>query len=302
MAPLCSGIGALMVLVLGSPVPGILLMISGSIFMTAIMLWVYRKQPEWFNLVMAAGALCWLTGNILWISGWSIPELVGWWIGFPLLTITGERLELNRIRLLDPRPLRIGLTVNILFLCGLIIQSTGWVFGRYLVDFSFILIATWLIIYDMARDTIRNVGLTRYMAVCLMSGYFWLLAGGIIGLTVVHTPAGPLYDARLHSIFLGFVFSMIFAHAPVIFPLLTGRPLVYRKAFYAHWVVLQASLIVRIWSDLAGWQHVRAWSGAANVLALLIFIGNTLLSLRKSMDMDFGDLNSPAPDMAEMQE
>jgi hypothetical protein len=32
------------------------------------------------------------------------------------------------------------------------------------------------------------------------------------------------YDITLHAVFLGFVFAMIFAHAPVIFPLVFRRP------------------------------------------------------------------------------
>jgi len=36
---------------------------------------------------------------------------------------------------------------------------------------------------------------------------------------------GPAYDAGLHTIFRGFVMSMIFAHAPVIVPSALGRPL-----------------------------------------------------------------------------
>ena len=43
--------------------------------------------------------------------------------------------------------------------------------------------------------------------------------------------AGPRYDAMLHSIFLGFVFSMIFAHAPIILPTITGLAIAVSKQF-----------------------------------------------------------------------
>lgn len=43
-----------------------------------------------------------------------------------------------------------------------------------------------------------------------MSGALALMAGQQV--------AGPLYDAMLHTFFLGFVFGMIFGHAPIIFP------------------------------------------------------------------------------------
>lgn len=41
--------------------------------------------------------------------------------------------------------------------------------------------------------------------------------------------AGPRYDAMLHTIFLGFVFSMIFAHAPIILPTITGLSIPFKK-------------------------------------------------------------------------
>jgi hypothetical protein len=64
------------------------------------------------------------------------------------------------------------------------------------------------------------------MAVCLIAGYVWLAVGGILWLLFAQLfGAGPRYDAMLHSIFLGFVFSMIFAHAPIILPTITGLSL-----------------------------------------------------------------------------
>jgi metal-sulfur cluster biosynthetic enzyme len=55
-------------------------------------------------------------------------------------------------------------------------------------------------------------------------------------------PVGPQYDATLHAFFLGFVFAMIFAHAPIIFPAVLGARMAYRPLFYAHVVLLQLTL------------------------------------------------------------
>lgn len=54
-------------------------------------------DPELGVNIMAAGALSLLIGNMLFITNTPVYELVVWWIAFPLLTIFGERLELNRI-------------------------------------------------------------------------------------------------------------------------------------------------------------------------------------------------------------
>ncbi|HME69219.1 MAG TPA: hypothetical protein VKM54_05055 [Myxococcota bacterium] len=46
--------------------------------------------------------------------------------------------------------------------------------------------------------------------------------------------ARPRYDAILHALFLGFVMTMIFGHAPIIFPALLARPMRFLPAFTLH--------------------------------------------------------------------
>jgi hypothetical protein len=46
---------------------------------------------------MGIGAVAWLAGNLLWLSGWLVAQIVLWWVAFLILTIAGERLELGRI-------------------------------------------------------------------------------------------------------------------------------------------------------------------------------------------------------------
>jgi hypothetical protein len=118
------------------------------------------------------------------------------------------------------------------------------------------------------------------MAVGLLSGYAWLGFGGLAALVSGAAAPGLVYDATLHAVFLGFVMSMVFAHAPVIFPAILGRPLVYAPRFYAHVVVLHVSLLVRIVGDLsdelARW---RVWGGLLNAVALLLFVINVARSI-----------------------
>jgi hypothetical protein len=113
------------------------------------------------------------------------------------------------------------------------------------------------------------------MAVGLLTGYAWLGFGGLAALVSGVAAPGLVYDATLHAVFLGFVMSMVFAHAPVIFPAILGRPLVYAPRFYAHLVVLHASLILRMVGDLsdvlARW---RVWGGLLNAAALALFVVN----------------------------
>ena len=63
----------------------------------------------------------------------------------------------------------------------------------------------------------RRTGLTRFIALNLLIGYVWLVVSGALALVAGQQAAGLIYDAMLHTLFLGFVFGMIFGHAPVIF-------------------------------------------------------------------------------------
>ena len=89
--------------------------------------------------------------------------------------------------------------------------------------------------------------------------------------------AGMHYDAYLHAIFLGFVFSMLFAHAPIIFPAIIGGPVPYSPFFYVFLTLLQVSLLGRLIADLAGLWQFRLWSGLLNGVALTLFIGSMLV-------------------------
>lgn len=93
--------------------------------------------------------------------------------------------------------------------------------------------------------------------------------------------AGPIYDAALHSVFVGFVFSMIFGHAPIIFPAILGVPIRFLRVFYAQVIILHISLIVRVIGDLNNLVEFRKWGGFLNEIAILLFIGLTVLSIMK---------------------
>jgi hypothetical protein len=102
------------------------------------------------------------------------------------------------------------------------------------------------------------------------------VSGGAIALVAGAATPGALYDATLHAVFLGFVMSMVFAHAPVIVPAVLGISLPYRQAFYLHVGVLHVSLVLRILGDLIdSLGRWRVWGGLLNAVALLLFMFNT---------------------------
>jgi hypothetical protein len=141
-------------------------------------------------------------------------------------------------------------------------------------------LAAWLAVHDVARRTIRQPGLTRYMAVCLLTGYGWLATAGVLWLRFGTLSDGPAFDAQLHALFLGFVIGMVFAHAPVIVPAVFRAAVPYRPHFYAPLLLLHTSLLLRLLGgDLA--SNRLAWhvGGVFNEVALLCFIGVTVVAV-----------------------
>jgi hypothetical protein len=272
-APLLMAAGTLLLLFLGPVQAGIGLIVLGSVGVTAVSLFMVRHHPALHNVTIALGAICLLVGNGLWLAGWPIFRIVFWWVGFLILVIVGERLELSRIRRLNRTSyLLFGAAVG-LFLAGLLLSLAVYESGIRLASLGLAAQALWLLRYDIVRLTIRRTGLTRYIAVNLLIGYGWLLVGGLIGLFFGQLVAGPYYDAWLHTIFLGFVFGMIFAHALIIFPGVAGVTVPFRPAFYGPTALLHAALLLRVTGDLAQMPGVRRWGGLLNGIAILWFFG-----------------------------
>lgn len=283
VAPILAGLGAITSLA-GLPV-GPWLLTAGSLALIAVFAEIVRRQPASFTYTMAFGAVLWAAGNILWLAGWPLFRVVWWWAGYLALTIAGERLELARLTSF-PRDALVAFFALIgVYGAGLLILSFTPLagLGTRIVGAACLLLAGWLLRFDLARRTVRQAGLTRFIAANLLLGYGWLALSGILTLIAGQQAAGPVYDAMLHTLFVGFVFGMIFGHAPVIFPAVLGRTLSYGAHFYGHVILLHASLALRVVADLAGWFDLRRWGGMLNGIALLLFLIVTALSLRRSV-------------------
>ena len=278
-APVITAVGALL-LVLGVPGRmGPLLIVVGSAAMVAVYLLIVRMLPAWFNVIMAIGGVFWLVGNLIWAVG--LPPAVAalWWQGFLVLTIVGERLELSRVLRLTRQVQALLFAIVGLYVVGLLIVFGSPAVGVRVAGVGLVAMALWLLRYDVARRTVRQKELPRFVAVALLVGYVWLAVGGLIALYAGYTSGGLLYDAFLHAVYLGFVFSMIFGHAPIIFPAVLNLPVRYSPRFYAHLGLLHLSLLLRVGGDLAGMGALRQWGGLLNVVAVLLFLANTVASV-----------------------
>jgi hypothetical protein len=282
LAPLLAGLGALtLFFALPTAVPRGLSTL-GALGLVLIFIVIYRLQPTIDHGVMGIGALLWLIGNALWLAGRPVFQVVPWWAGFLILTIAGERLELARVLLLKQTARVFFLVIIGLFLAGLLVSLISLDIGIRLAGIALLALGWWLLRFDIARRTIRQKGLTRYIAACLLPGYVWLVVGGLVWLIYGgQYVAGPVYDALLHTIFLGFVFSMIFGHAPVIIPAVLGIKVPYTALFYTHLALLHISLVMRIAGDWLLWLPLRRWGGLLNEVAILGFLLITAVAVRR---------------------
>jgi hypothetical protein len=256
-----------------------LLMAGGSLGLIAVFVAVLRRQPARFTVTMALGAGAWLGGNLLWLAGRPFALVALWWAGFLTLTIVGERLELGRLRQLPPRALWSFTLGTALLLAALLVAVAGLDPGVRLAGVSFLGLGIWLLRYDIARRTVRREGIPRFSAIAILSGGVWLAASGALAMVVGAVYAGPLYDALLHGLFVGFVFAMIFGHAPIIVPALLKLPYRFSRWSYLPLALLHASLLVRVAGDLAGMAAVRRWGGMLNAVAILLFLLLTAASI-----------------------
>ncbi len=248
---------------------------AASIVLSALYLVAARQQLSWSGAIMGTGALCWGVGNLLWAWGRSFAQITPWWAAFLVLTIVGERLELARLQKLSGVTRVLFALSVILFVGGVLLALAHRDLGVRVSSVGMLALALWLLRSDVARRTVQQTRLVRYIAITLLLGYLWLGIAGILGVIWGGASAGPYYDALWHALLVGFVFSMIFGHAPIIFPALLKLRIPFSASFYGPLALLHLSLIVRVLSDLAPWAAGRSWGGLLNALAVLFFFVNT---------------------------
>lgn len=252
-APLAASAGGLTLLA-GFTQAGLALLVLGSALLAAANLVLLKRHASLETATLAAGAAAWLAGNAALFQGYPAAP---WWIAFFALTVGAERLELSRY-------LKRGTAARASFAAlGLGVLCTA-PYPRAM-GILLVALALWLFRFDLARITVRSRGLSRYVALCLLAGYFWLGVGGAL------TAAGVGLDAALHAVFVGFVFSMIFGHAPIILPAVLRTAFPYHPALYAPLVLLHASLALRVTGAIA-----PGASGNAAAIALFIITAATL--------------------------
>ena len=279
-APALLGLGALTLL---SPAPvraGQILLIAGCGALIGVYVPLFRRSHDESVMIQALGAVLALGGAVLWAVGLPMADVLPWLAGFIVATIVGERLELARVVRLAPRTVN-HLLALVACLMAAVTAALLWPGpGHALLGASVLALVAWLSVHDVARRTIRSSGLPRFMAGCLLAGYAWLAVAGGIWLLHGRTVEGFAYDAVIHSVFLGFTLSMIFAHAPVILPAVLRVRLPYHPVMIVPAVLLHASLALRVLvGDARQIEWARQVGGVLNITAVLLFVVVTVTSI-----------------------
>lgn len=292
-APALSGISVLWLL---SPLPrfgaGVLLAIAGGV-VTATYAYLLRAGWHTHLAIMAVGALAWVAAAVLWTGGMGPVRLTPLLAAFLVLTIIGERLELSRLTLPGAASRRRFLVAVGVFAVGVAISVlpgglhqgvTMRALGLVVAGIGMLGQVAWLLRYDVARRTVHREGLPRFAAICILVAYVWLTVSAVLWIAVGLGATGALlHDALVHALFLGFVFSMVMGHAPIIMPAVLRVPMHFLKLAYLPLVLLHLSVAVRVVADLAGsflWREVALHG---NVAALALFVIVAVTSTRRGL-------------------
>jgi hypothetical protein len=292
LAPATAGVGGVALLAGAPLLLAQLLAVAAATVMVAASMQVLRRLMAPFTIVLLIGALCWLIGNLLWLVSGTVHVAVPWWLAFLVLTIAGERLELSRFLPTPRMAQRAFLLIVGTIIAGALLCFWPGSAGSVLFSGGLLALAFWLLRFDIAWRNAKREGLPRFIAICLLGAYVWLVIAGLLGLAGGFEPAHALRDSTLHAVGLGFVFSMVFGHAPIIFPAVARVKIPYHPVFYLPLLVLHLSLLGRVVGGVAGEGAAFALQreGAlANAFSLLLFIATMLVSVFRGRRKRGGD-------------
>lgn len=279
----CGGLAACAMLA-GEPTSLRVFVVGASIAPLLVNGAIVRRSPAAFTRLMFLASAIYALANLAWIAGAAVHAVAPAWMSFFVLTIVAERLELARLTRTPRWAERLLLVLGGMLAptaIGSVCTDASAVWSR-VAGVLFALIASWELRFDLARRTVLTSGLPRYAAIAVLSGAAWLLLAGVVLACCGLAPAGPLYDAALHGVFVGFVLSMVFAHAPIVLPAVARVELPYHRTFYVPFILLHAGLALRMAGDLAGDAGLRRYGGLANALALATFMLVAVASRRRA--------------------
>ena len=277
IVPLLAGLGGVAAWGAGAAPLALGLWALASIGLVGLYLWAGYTRAWSLHLgVEALGAACWGLG----VAAWALnaPEAaLRAWMAFLVFTIAGERRELMQMRRL-PQAVQVGFVVMVggalaavlLGLVDAVANTGGAALASGLWWAACATLALWLLRWDFAPRQWGSAQWPGHTAQSLSVGYVWLGIAALLGLAGL-AGVSTASQAAGHALWLGFVFAMVFGHAPIILPALARLRPAYVS--WARWAImlLSASLVLRIVGLMAGHATALAWAGAGHAWAIVWF-------------------------------
>ena len=271
VGPVASALGVVTLLA-GAPriVPAaaftVAFLVLGAVYLT-----IHRRQATHAVLVQSAGVIGAVFATVWWGGGADFADIVPAAVVFAVATIIGERMELARVSFAGTAAETTITALILALVAASLLFALHPQIGFAAMGVLLLAIAVVTVRIDVARRLVHAGKLPKYTAVCMLAGYGWLAVAGLLWLGFGHTRAGHLHDAAVHSVFLGFVVSMIFAHAPFILGGVIRKTIPYHPALYVPVVLLHGGLALRVVADLRAAGPAWVAGGVINVVAVLLF-------------------------------
>ena len=282
-AAACVGAGAQW---LGSGVVAGVAAVAGALGLVVVNVVIVRRQSAAFTWLMLLGSLTLLVASAAWATGAPVFAVAPAWMAFFVQTIVAERLEMSRL-VRTPNWATGALAALSVALAVLSVAAIGWpALPLRGAGVALALVGLWQLRFDLGRRTVRTSGLPRFAAVGVLAGAAWLVVAGVALVAGGLPTAGPARDAVLHAVFVGFVLSMVFAHAPIILPAVARIDLPFHPVLYVPLGVLHLSLATRVLGDWSGVAAARSAGALGNALALALFalsVGTARALTRRSV-------------------
>lgn len=261
--------------IVGFAVQGLSALLLATLYFTQ---WLRHKEV--FLLALTLSGLAWMTSGIVLATGRGFAATSIWLILFLLYSIVAERLELSKF-IATPKWAKPLLLLFFILLFAS--QAFPFHWGTYHIS-GILITATgfWLLQFDMATKNLSKSGFFYFTGSTLYYGFVWLMVGGV--LMALPLQSFYHYDAVLHVFFIGFAFSMIYAHAPIILPaLLKLRKTPFHKILYIPVWATHVLLLLRLYADYSGNWPLRKWTGLFQVVFMLMFFASfAVLMFRKN--------------------
>jgi len=258
--------------------------IGSVVIAIAVVIYVYllyslgrqSTQPLPFRYMLLA-ALVLLAGTLFNISRSPVgdPSFTLLLLSFPILTILGERVELSRF--LSPEMYRraewgfwVAVTASVVLLFRILVVNSDYMVVAWGVLLAVAVVP--VLRSELTLVRLGRKGLHLYLGRHLVVSYVWLFLGLLV--LVIARESYPLYDAATHSLSIGFVFTMIMAHAPVIIPVILPRRIAEERLAYYPLTLLIIGTGMRVLGYLLGAVGVTisALAGLSGVVVLLAII------------------------------